>query len=257
LNQTPNNRIIKTNEEQKDINNNFYFSTNNIHEKQNKQNKENNFENKEEINEKLFYIDNTNFERIQNFTEMKLKRKFDENDIEFILDNIIKENSLDVILFLDICNYLIENLLYAIVPALTKLLKYKNVKSNYFIKNELKHTIKVLENLKENQKNYKKSKNNKKIEIEHLSPINKKLSEKKFESEDDMIFRDSEMNEFDDNEKIHDNPKLDEIFTKTDNNINNIQGKINKIKNIKLSKGNILNIDIKKVKAFQKNKKKK
>ena len=83
------------------------------------------------------------------------------------------------------------------------------------------------------------------------------MSEKKFESEDDMIFRDSEMNEFDDNEKIHDNSKLDEIFKKTDNNINHMNQKINKIKNIKLSKGNILNIDIKKVKALQKNKKKK
>ena len=260
LNQTPNNKIINTKEEHNEntINNNtLYFSTNNVYEKESKEIKEYNFENHEEIKEKLFFIDITNFERIQNFTKMILKKKVDVNDLEFILDNIIKENSLDVILFLDICNYSIENLIYGILPALTKLLKYKNIKSNYFIKNELEHTIKILENLQKNQKIYKKSGNTKKIEIEHLSPINKKLSEKKFESEDDMIFRDSEMNEFDDNEKIHDNSKLDEIFKKTDNNINHMNQKINKIKNIKLSKGNILNIDIKKVKALQKNKKKK
>ena len=65
------------------------------------------------------------------------------------------------------------------------------------------------------------------------------------------------MNEFDDNEKIHDNLKYDEIFGKTENNINYTKGKINSIKNIKLSKGNILNIDIKKIKALKKNKKKK
>ena len=65
------------------------------------------------------------------------------------------------------------------------------------------------------------------------------------------------MNEFDDNEKIHDNLKFDGIFEKTENNVNYNKGKINKIRNIKLSKGNILNIDIKKIKALQKNKKKK
>ena len=39
--------------------------------------------------------------------------------------------------------------------------------------------------------------------------------------------------------------------------MNYTKGKINSIKNIKLSKGNILNIDIKKIKALKKNKKKK
>ena len=47
------------------------------------------------------------------------------------------------------------------------------------------------------------------------------------------------------------------IFEKTENNVYHKKGKINKIRNIKLSKGNILNIDFKKFKALQNNKKKK
>ena len=188
---------------------------------------------------------------------MKVKNKLDENNMKIILENIITQKSVNIILFLDICNYSIQNLLYEIIPTLKNLLKNKIIKSNYFIKNELEQTIKILETLEKNQKNYKKYRNDNKAKIEHLSPINKKLSQKNFETDEDIIFRDSEMNEFDDNEKIHDNLKYDEIFGKTENNMNYTKGKINSIKNIKLSKGNILNIDIKKIKALKKNKKKK
>ena len=251
------NQIINTKEDDKDKSNykcTGYYSTNNINENEAK---ENYCENKEEIQEKLLSIDNNNFDRIEYFMEMKTTNKLDENAIKFILENIITEKSLDIILFLDICNYSIQNLLYEIIPTLTNLLKINIIKSNYFIRNEVEQTIKILENLQKDQKNYKKSKNIIQTKIEHLSPINKKLSEKRFETEEDIIFRDSEMNEFDDNEKIHDNLKFEGIYEKTENNIDNTKGKINKIKNIKLSKGNILNIDIKKIKAFQKNKKKK
>ena len=57
------------------------------------------------------------------------------------------------------------------------------------------------------------------------------------------------MNKFDDIETINNNPSInfDEIFKKTENT----NEKVNKIKNIKLSKGNILNIDIKKIKMNQ------
>ena len=57
------------------------------------------------------------------------------------------------------------------------------------------------------------------------------------------------MNKFDDIETINNNASInfDEIFKKTENN----NEKVNKIKNIKLSKGNILNIDIKKIKMNQ------
>ena len=251
------NQIINIKGEDKDKSNEKYtgyYSTNNIYENQTKKNY---CENKEEIQEKLLSIDNTNFDRIQYLTEMKVKNKLDENNMKIILENIITQKSVNIILFLDICNYSIQNLLYEIIPTLKNLLKNKIIKSNYFIKNELEQTIKILETLKKNQKNYKKYRNDNKAKIEHLSPINKKLSQKNFETDEDIIFRDSEMNEFDDNEKIHDNLKYDEIFGKTENNMNYTKGKINSIKNIKLSKGNILNIDIKKIKALKKNKKKK
>ena len=251
------NQIINIKGEDKDKSNEKYtgyYSTNNIYENQTKKNY---CENKEEIQEKLLSIDNTNFDRIQYLTEMKVKNKLDENNMKIILENIITQKSVNIILFLDICNYSIQNLLYEIIPTLTNLLKNKIIKSNYFIKNELEQTIKILETLEKNQKNYKKYRNDNKAKIEHLSPINKKLSQKNFETDEDIIFRDSEMNEFDDNEKIHDNLKYDEIFGKTENNMNYTKGKINAIKNIKLSKGNILNIDIKKIKALKKNKKKK
>ena len=251
------NQIINIKGEDKDKSNEKYtgyYSTNNIYENQTKKNY---CENKEEIQEKLLSIDNTNFDRIQYLTEMKVKNKLDENNMKIILENIITQKSVNIILFLDICNYSIQNLLYEIIPTLKNLLKNKIIKSNYFIKNELEQTIKILETLEKNQKNYKKYRNDNKAKIEHLSPINKKLSQKNFETDEDIIFRDSEMNEFDDNEKIHDNLKYDEIFGKTENNMNYTKGKINSIKNIKLSKGNILNIDIKKIKALKKNKKKK
>ena len=251
------NQIINIKGEDKDKSNEKYtgyYSTYNIYENQTKKNY---CENKEEIQEKLLSIDNTNFDRIQYLTEMKVKNKLDENNMKIILENIITQKSVNIILFLDICNYSIQNLLYEIIPTLTNLLKNKIIKSNYFIKNELEQTIKILETLEKNQKNYKKYRNDNKAKIEHLSPINKKLSQKNFETDEDIIFRDSEMNEFDDNEKIHDNLKYDEIFGKTENNMNYTKGKINAIKNIKLSKGNILNIDIKKIKALKKNKKNK
>ena len=73
-------------------------------------------------------------DRIKYFTEMKVKNKLDKNDIKFILENIITEKSLDIILFLDICNYSIQNLLYEIIPTLTNLLKIKIIKSNYLTK---------------------------------------------------------------------------------------------------------------------------
>ena len=188
------NQIINIKGEDKDKSNEKYtgyYSTNNIYENQTKKNY---CENKEEIQEKLLSIDNTNFDRIQYLTEMKVKNKLDENNMKIILENIITQKSVNIILFLDICNYSIQNLLYEIIPTLKNLLKNKIIKSNYFIKNELEQTIKILETLEKNQKNYKKYRNDNKAKIEHLSPINKKLSQKNFETDEDIIFRDSEMN---------------------------------------------------------------
>ena len=228
-----------------------YYSTNNIHDNLRK---EENL-NIKEIKEKLLYIEDSNFEKIKYLTEIKLNKHLGLNTIKYLLENVLNEESpLNFILIADICNYSTQNLIYGIIPTLQKLLKNKIIKKIYFIKNELEQTIKVLENLEKNPKNYMKNQDNKKEE-KCLSSFNKKLSENIFESEEDdihnIIFKDSELNEFDDIEKINDNIKFDDIFRKTENNINNKQ-KINKIRNIKLAKGNILNIDIKKIKTMQK-----
>ena len=228
-----------------------YYSTNNIHDNKKKEE----YLNVDEIKEKLLYIDDSNLESIKYLTEIKFNKKFDINIIKYLLENIINEESpLNFILITDICNYSTQNLMYGIVPTLYKVLKNKIIKKIYFIKNEIEQTIKVLENLEKNQKNYIKIQDNK-IEEKYLSPFNKKLSDYIIETEEDdvhnIIFKDSELNEFDDIEKINDNIKYDELFRKTENIINNRQ-KINKIRNIKLARGNILNIDIKKMKTMQK-----
>ena len=87
--------------------------------------------------------------------------------------------------------------------------------------------------------------------------INKNLNQEMFKHEKENInnsfFKNSEINEFKDIEKNNNN--YDRIFLKTEVNRNIFGDKIGKIKqakDIKLSKGNILNIDIKKLEYNQK-----
>ena len=206
-----------------------------------------------EIKEKLLYNENSIFDKIKCLNEIKFNKNYDVNILKYLLENCVKENPLNIILISDICNYITQNLLYEIIPTLKKLLSKKAIKNKYFIKKEIEHSIYTLESLQKNQKNYCEIKKINNKQIKHFTPFNKKSIEKIFESEGDndnkIIFKDFEMNKFDDIEAINNNASInfDEIFKKTENT----NEKVNKIKNIKLSKGNILNIDIKKIKMNQ------
>ena len=206
-----------------------------------------------EIKEKLLYNENSIFDKIKCLNEIKFNKKYDVNILKYLLENCVKENPLNIILISDICNFITQNLLYEIIPTLKKILSKKAIKNKYFIKKEIEHSIYTLESLQKNQKNYCEIKKINNKEIKHFTPFNKKSIEKIFESEGDndnkIIFKDFEMNKFDDIETINNNASInfDEIFKKTENT----NEKVNKIKNIKLSKGNILNIDIKKIKMNQ------
>ena len=206
-----------------------------------------------EIKEKLLYNENSIFDKIKCLNEIKFNKKYDVNILKYLLENCVRENPLNIILISDICNFITQNLLYEIIPTLKKILSKKTIKNKYFIKREIEHSIYILESLQKNQKNYCEIKEINNKQIKHFTPFNKKSIEKIFESEGDndnkIIFKDFEMNKFDDIEAINNNASInfDEIFKKTENT----NEKVNKIKNIKLSKGNILNIDIKKIKMNQ------
>ena len=206
-----------------------------------------------EIKEKLLYNENSIFDKIKCLNEIKFNKKYDVNILKYLLENCVKEKPLNIILISDICNFITQNLLYEIIPTLKKILSKKTIKNKYFIKREIEHSIYILESLQKNQKNYCEIKEINNKQIKHFTPFNKKSIEKIFESEGDndnkIIFKDFEMNKFDDIEAINNNASInfDEIFKKTENT----NEKVNKIKNIKLSKGNILNIDIKKIKMNQ------
>lgn len=87
--------------------------------------------------------------------------------------------------------------------------------------------------------------------------LNKNLNQEMFKHEkenmNNSFFKNSEINEFKDIEKNNNN--YDRIFLKTEVNriiFGDKIGKIKQAKDIKLSKGNILNIDIKKLEYNQK-----
>ena len=252
-----NNNKNRSNEPDNKINSNekyiITYTANNFHD--NHKNEENleivNYYG--EIKEKLLYNENSIFDKIKCLNEIKFNKKYDVNILKYLLENCVKENPLNIILISDICNFITQNLLYEIIPTLKKILSKKAIKNKYFIKREIEHSIYTLESLQKNQKNYCEIKKINNKEIKHFTPFNKKSIEKIFESVGDndnkIIFKDFEMNKFDDIETINNNASInfDEIFKKTENT----NEKVNKIKNIKLSKGNILNIDIKKIKMNQ------
>ena len=252
-----NNNKNTSNEPDNKINSNekyiITYTANNFHD--NHKNEENleNVNYYGEIKEKLLYNENSIFDKIKCLNEIKFNKKYDVNILKYLLENCVKENPLNIILISDICNFITQNLLYEIIPTLKKILSKKAIKNKYFIKREIEHSIYTLESLQKNQKNYCEIKKINNKQIKHFTPFNKKSIEKIFESEGDndnkIIFKDFEMNKFDDIEAINNNASInfDEIFKKTENT----NEKVNKIKNIKLSKGNILNIDIKKIKMNQ------
>ena len=194
-----------------------------------------------------------------------MNKKYNNIDlIKNLLINFVNDNQLNLLFISDICSYTIQNCLYEIIPTLKKLLTNKIIKNKNFIKQEINHTIRILEVLEKNQKIYKKKdiKELKRL----LTPNSKKSNKKIFESEkydvQNTFYKNTETKEFEDIEKI--NINFDEMYQKTETDMNqgisdkniiekmNNNEKINLIKNIKLSKGNILNIDIKKLKFNQK-----
>ena len=208
-----------------------------------------------EIREKLLYIGNSYIERLKNLTEIKINDKFNNIDlIKNIFENISYESQINIILLSDICNYVIQNCIYDLIPSFKELLTNRIIMNKYCIKKDLEKTIQVLELLEKGQKRYKKNKGNKIMSKNKNNYLNKNLNQEMFKHEkenmNNSFFKNSEINEFKDIEKKNNN-----LFLKTEVNRNIFVDKIGKIKqakDIKLSKGNILNIDIKKLEYNQK-----
>ena len=206
---------------------------------------------------KQYYI----FEKVKYFHEIRLNNKCcDVDTIKNFIENISNEYNFNTILISDICSYAIENCFYEIIPSLKQLLTNKIIMNSNFIKKELEDTIDILEMLEKGQKNYNKNKEVNKDMVKNNNSLYKEENKQIIETEKDdtLMFRNTEMNEFDNIEKV--NMNYEKIFLKTEefgkeNHLNDKNGNINRIRDVKLSKGNILNIDIKKIKYKNKNKK--
>ena len=251
----------KDTKEENDYKNKVSYSTNNIYDNVMNDEENQSKDSLEQIKDKLLYIGNSNLEVIQYLTEIKLNEKYYNLElIKNILENIINESKINYLFISDICSYATQNYLYGLIPTFKYLLTTKIINNKNFIKKEIEHTIKILEFLEKNQKNYKNFKTDKKS-IKNLASINKKLSDKNDEN-NNTLFKNIETNEFEDLEKNIIN--FDEMFQKIESSVKNKNviknGEIdnnnnnnNKImKDIKLSKGNIINIDIKKIKLKEK-----
>ena len=261
LNKTPNsNKKIDSQEKKTEYNDKYKktYSFNNI--KDTSVDKENNRIKNSfyEIREKLLYIGNSYIERLKNLTEIKINDKFNNIDlIKNIFENISYESQINIILLSDICNYVIQNCIYDLIPTFKELLTNRIIMNKYCIKKDLEKTIQVLELLEKGQKRYKKNKGNKIVSKNKNNYLNKNLNQEMFKHEkenmNNSFFKNSEINEFKDIEKNNNN--YDRIFLKTEVNriiFGDKIGKIKQAKDIKLSKGNILNIDIKKLEYNQK-----
>ena len=261
LSKTPNsNKKIDSQEKKTEYNDKYKktYSFNNI--KDTSVDKENNRIKNSfyEIREKLLYIGNSYIERLKNLTEIKINDKFNNIDlIKNIFENISYESQINIILLSDICNYVIQNCIYDLIPTFKELLTNRIIMNKYCIKKDLEKTIQVLELLEKGQKRYKKNKGNKIVSKNKNNYLNKNLNQEMFKHEKENInnsfFKNSEINEFKDIEKNNNN--YDRIFLKTEVNriiFGDKIGKIKQAKDIKLSKGNILNIDIKKLEYNQK-----
>ena len=223
------------------------------------------------LKDKLLSSDSSNFDKYQAFMEIKLNKNCENEIIKNIIDNIVSESPTNIILLSDICNYIVTNLLFNLIPTLKKLLDNKLIIKKVFIKKELQETIKILENLQKNPQNI--FLNKKKVEkiVKHFSPINQKINKKVFGDDDDednkMFYQNSEeINNSYDIEELDGNinfEEMDNIFKIAEENkkiynlkkdynnhtmsINNIKFKIKKNDNNSLlKKGNIVDININK-----------
>ena len=203
--------------------------------------------------------------------EIKLNKHCENEIIKNLLDNIVTENSMNIMLLSDIFNYIITNMLFNLIPTLKNLLDNKIINKKIYIKNDLQDTITLLENMQKNPANVSFfTKKNEKF-FKHLSPMNQKLSKKIYgddEDEDNKMFyqNSEEINNSDDIEEFDNNLNFEEmnnLFKNTEQNIkaykqNKNKGKDkdsiilkhkeiinNKKKEGNLIKGNIVDISIK------------
>ena len=221
--------------------------------------------------DRLLSTDISNIDKFQSFMEIKLNKNCEIDMIKNILDNIVTENSINIILLSDIFNYIIANMIFNLIPTLKKLLENTIINKKIFIKKELQQTIILLENLQKNPKNnsFQKKKNEK--NYKHFSPINQKLNKKIYgDDEDDdnkMFYQNSEeINNSDDIEELDNNLNFEEmnnLFKSTEQNIKEYKEKKKSENNIfknkkvignkknetNLKKGNIVNININKLKV--------
>ena len=221
--------------------------------------------------DKLLSSDSSNLEKYQSFMEIKLNKHCGNEIIKNLLDNIVTENSMNIMLLSDIFNYIITNMLFNLIPTLKNLLDNKIINNKIYIKNELQDTITLLENMQKNPANVSFFMKKSEKFFKHLSPMNQKLSKKIYGEEEDednkMFYQNSEeINNSDDIEEFDNNLNFEEmnnLFKNTEQNIkaykqNKNKGKDkdniilknkeiinNKKKEENLIKGSIVDISIK------------
>ncbi len=186
--------------------------------------------------DKLLNSDSLNLEKIQAFMEIKLNSHCENFIIKKILDNIVTENPINIILLSDICNYVISNMIFSLIPTLKNLIDNKILFNKNFIRKELEETIKILENLKKNEKNLTFGRKRKEKNVKHFSPKNQKLDNKIYGDENDddnkMFYQNSEeINNSDDIDEFDNNlnfEEMDNLFRREEQNIHKY--KINETK---------------------------
>ena len=168
--------------------------------------------------------------------EIKLNSHCENFIIKKILDNIVTENPINIILLSDICNYVISNMIFSLIPTLKNLIDNKILFNKNFIRKELEETIKILENLKKNEKNLTFGRKRKEKNVKHFSPKNQKLDNKIYGDENDddnkMFYQNSEeINNSDDIDEFDNNlnfEEMDNLFRREEQNIHKY--KINETK---------------------------
>ena len=193
-----------------------------------------NINNQKEI---LLSIDYSPFRKYKSLRIIKLNKSNDIDTIKNILDNIDLENSFNLMLLSDLCNYSIANLLFNIIPTFKKLMSNETIKKKLYIKNEINNTIELLEELSKNQ-NLNKIKKTQKLKKNIINRDTRKLNSSKKREDDEnekMFYQNSEeINNTDDIDDSVNNINFDEI-----NNLFLTTNKTNEeVKNKNIEKNN-------------------
>ena len=243
-------------ENQKNDQNNIYDNS------YNKSNIENmNINNQKEV---LSSCDYSPFKKYESFKIIQLNKNDEIDIIKNILDNIDFENSFNLMILSDLCNFCIANLLFNITPILKKLLSNGTIQKKTYIKNEIIDTIKLLEELSKNQ-NLNALKKSQKIKKSVKKGDTGKLNVSKKQKEDneneEMFYQNSEeVNNTDEIEDSVNNINFDEInnlFINTNKTNKEEKNKDieNNNKDTKNTKPIIVDVKIKEKKVVNKNNK--